>query len=87
MANAYVNHGRWVIDCPNCNGGIRADADEVVCRDCGHSYKVRFPGDREQAQRILSHRPVENQNWLPDTETLADLKAENAVRGISFREA
>jgi DNA-directed RNA polymerase subunit M/transcription elongation factor TFIIS len=84
MADAYINHGRWVIDCPNCNGGVLANAEEVTCRDCGHTYKVKFPEDKEQAEQVMSHRSVVNQNWHPDTETLADLKAENALRGLKF---
>jgi DNA-directed RNA polymerase subunit M/transcription elongation factor TFIIS len=94
MADAYINHGRWVIDCPNCNGGIRADRDdngnpvstggEVICGNCKHKYKVKFPGDKEQAEAVMHHRPVENQNWHPDNESLSDLKSENALRGLKF---
>jgi DNA-directed RNA polymerase subunit M/transcription elongation factor TFIIS len=94
MADAYFNHGRWVIDCPNCNGGIRADRDadgnpvpdggRVTCRDCGHTYKAKFPNGKEQAEQVMAQRPIQNQNWFPDTETLADLKAENALRGHRF---
>lgn len=84
MVDAYINHGRWVIDCPNCNGGILAVANEVQCKECGRTYKAKFPSDREQAEHVLAQRPVANQNWLPDSETVSDLKAENALRGIGF---
>lgn len=81
---AYVSDGRWVADCPQtfCMGGIACWPEHKVacCLDCGHVYKVKFPSKktREEAELILSQRPLENQNWRPDLgEKVRMLAAEN----------
>lgn len=88
QAVAYVNEGRWVADCPECNAGIgvHVDAPVVVCLDCGGVSDVVVPDARARAEadRVLGRRPVVNQGWRPDREDLTDLKAENAVRGVTF---
>ncbi len=81
---AYVNHGRWVADCTNCNGGILATADHVICPDCAFEFDLVFSNDREEGERVLSYRSLVNQNWRPDTETVEDLKAENVLNGLPF---
>lgn len=88
---AYVNHGRWVADCPECAGGILAspDADPlspVLCRDCGAEVEIEYPDARAiaEAEHVLAQRRPENRNWLPDRESVDDLKAENALRGVAF---
>lgn len=80
----YVNHGRWVIDCTNCGSGVLANAEQVTCLECQVGYDIDFPSDREEAERVLSYRPLMNQNWNPETETLDDLKAENTLHGLPF---
>jgi hypothetical protein len=41
--------------------------------------------DSAEAERVLMQRSrPENRNWNPETETVADLKAENATRGVPF---
>jgi predicted RNA-binding Zn-ribbon protein involved in translation (DUF1610 family) len=81
---AYINHGRWVADCTNCNGGIKANADHVTCPDCAFEFDLVFSSARDEAERILAYRPLANQNWHPDVECIEDLKAENALRGLPF---
>lgn len=41
----YVNHGRWVADCPACNGGMACweENPEACCLDCGRVYQVGEP--------------------------------------------
>lgn len=78
---AYLNHGRWLADCP-CNGAELVAPDlPMVCGSCGAEHQVVFPTDRERIETILNKRPVLNQNWLPD-ETVGELEAQNIERGI-----
>lgn len=89
---AYVNHGRWVADCPECGGGILVRivpserVDRTTCRDCGSEVGIVRPDDEVVAagEDVLSRRRPENRNWDPSRETVADLKAENARYGVSF---
>lgn len=84
----YVNHGRWVADCPNCNAGIFAPPGRgtVTCGNplCGREYPVTHPPEKmvAAATLVLSARPEANQNWFPSRETVVDLKGENVARGV-----
>jgi len=82
---AYVNHGRWVANCPNCNGGIfgppaHGSHDQTgACLDCGWVYTLDYPVQAQAIERLLLLRPKpDNRNWLPG-ETVADLARENRV--------
>lgn len=79
---AYVNWGRWVADCPECNSGIDCSPDlpRGACLDCGAVYKIDFPSkkERDQAGELLSARPERNRNWdRHKGEELKRLKTEN----------
>jgi hypothetical protein len=82
----YVNEDRWVGDCPFCNSGIAGvyRLDECICLDCGRRMGVSWPSSThvEQAQVVLERRPEPNRNWIPDRESVDDLKVENMTRGI-----
>jgi len=86
--NPYVNEGRWVTTCLNCNGGIAVapDIEWCACRDCGSMYKIVKPDRAEvrAAERVLSHREPGNRNWHPGKEKIRDLKSENAKQGVRF---
>ena len=86
---AYVNHGRWVADCPECNAGIAVWPDHplTACGECGAVLTLEVPDadTRAAAEIVLSKRSVESvRNWRPDGETVEDLQAENALRGVDF---
>lgn len=85
---AYVNEGRWVADCPACNGGMATSPEHAhsFCADCGTIYAVEHPpaGLIRQAENVLQHRQPRNRNWLPDREDIPDLQAENVLRGLPF---
>lgn len=86
---AYVNVGRWVADCPFCKGGIAcwSEMPDGACYDCGRIHTIVFPDAEVMAQgeEILSFRPGDHdKNWFPQVETVDDLKAENAARGVDF---
>ena len=90
--SARVNQGRWIVDCPvqGCGNAIIASYQEPVffCSVCGnvdnpaHWYKVVFPQEHEEIERILLERPSRNpfsalhRNWFPG-EKVEDLRREN----------
>jgi hypothetical protein len=83
---AYVNHGRWMVKCPDCRTPqIACESDRrFFCTAClnhsakGKWRKVLWPKEliRRQIESILLLRPVPNQNWEPP-ETIEDLRREN----------
>ena len=75
---AYINHSRWVADCPNCNAGIACHpgVSDAVCLECGERYRVAFPRDREGIEAVLLQRRKANRHWYPG-ETIDDLRREN----------
>jgi len=89
---AYVNHGRWVVDCPGCGSGLqlprgprRVPPEFVqvgdVCVVCGTPLRVVWPEDPRLIDAALAVRPLPvNRNWVP-AEDVADLLAEN-VRNL-----
>ena len=86
---ARAEHGRWLVDCPGCSGAELADISEPVflCLSCGNAFaghlpvRVKFPKKVREVEAILEKRPRENQNWS-DKESMEDLVAENARRGV-----
>ena len=92
-ANAYINWGRWLINCPHdgCNGGnltpIENGETVIVCWDCGGRVLPKFPPPAQvnAAHQVLEKREyAENRNWDPTTQDVQDLKAENAMKGVEF---
>ena len=87
-AIAYVNHGRWVADCPtqSCPGavallpGVAFLCDSCLNVDCGHRYRpVAWPAHRGRIEEILIERMLlEEANWIP-SETVDDLEADDAL--------
>ena len=86
--DARVNHGRWLVHCPDCAGAELVDPEEpfFFCLSCGNEgsggrvRRVRFPAGRELIEGALGGRRRENQNWAPG-ETIAFLVEENARGG------
>ena len=82
--DAYVNHGRWVADCPLCPSAQVVDrgCPEMWCPQCepGGWFTVVFPEDASAIEVVLDMRPrINNRNWVPG-ETVEDLVRENAER-------
>lgn len=88
-AIAYVNQGRWVVDCPfeGCASAQLCSPEDprFFCAECFNRkvdqqwVPVRFPPARSLAaiERELEVRPdPETRNWFPH-ETVRDLVAEN----------
>lgn len=83
---AYVNWGRWVIDC-RCGSGAAVELRkrEAYCFECGGIHRdVQLPPADilTQIESVLERRThLSAQNWSP-TETVDDLRAENAAHEV-----
>lgn len=88
---AYINHGRWVADCPFCPGAEivwREDAT-FFCLSCFNEQAdfrcvpIAFPLNAGEIENILERRPVAaTRNWLPH-ETAKALRDENRREGVN----
>jgi hypothetical protein len=87
---ARINHGKWIADCPDCNGAEFVFLEELffMCAGClnagvGNKWRpVVVPTDRKSIEKVILARPLpQNRNWVPG-ETVAKLKAENVERGL-----
>lgn len=89
---ARVNMGRWIADCPDCNGAefVWLDNPRLWCVGCrnaaiGGAWRaVTLPDaeDRAAIEAALVVRPnPANRNWQAP-ETVAELLAENAAMGV-----
>lgn len=80
---AYVNHGRWLVQCSCGNGAFTHPEWRVACcAECGAVFRgVVFPENRAEIEAVLLKRPMrKSHNW--DGEPLLALKAENVLHGI-----
>lgn len=87
IARAYMNHGRWVADCPreHCSYAFELEPgqDRYLCRTnprrpgaapkgCGVEAFIEWPADATEIQQALDRRPVEaTRNWFPRDHELA----------------
>ena len=90
--SAYVNQGRWVVQCPNrsCGGALVVSKEQrvFICHACGSPengvqwYNVTFPPSLAVVERLLLLRPspdplhAPHRNWDPG-ESLDDLRRQN----------
>lgn len=80
----YLDHGRWIAECPDCHGAQLACFDDprFMCNECGNVAvgnlwrAIEWPGNRPALEAVLEGRQEKNQNWLPG-ETVDDLKQES----------
>lgn len=86
QAVAYVNHGRWVADCPSphCkNAMVLLPGAPFLCAVClnadiGYQYRlIAWPEGRGAIEMLLAERNIpETQNWYPG-EPIEQLATEN----------
>lgn len=84
----FLNHGRWIIQCPDCPGAVLAPYSDrrFFCPYCfnakigAHYRKVVWPDDTkiEQIETAVGVRPEENKNWEV-IETVKFLQEENKL--------
>lgn len=89
-AIAYVNHGRWVADCPSgCGGAMLLDPElPFMCGECfnaelhGRWRLVDWPANRTEIESWLELRKLAHTaNWSLG-ETIEQLREENRIHGI-----
>jgi hypothetical protein len=88
-AVAEANHGRWIAKCPRpfCTNAMQVwpgqhDFQCLGADSCDIAADLTWPPDPEAIEQLLMMRPaVATRNWLPG-ETLQQLVAENAERGL-----
>lgn len=84
---ARLNHGRWLADCPVCNGAelvVPGRPFRCQSKPCTAVAEVVWPPAKTQAaiERLLALRPnPANRNWAPG-ETLKQLMAENVAHAV-----
>jgi len=73
---ARIWQGQWIADCEHCRGAAFVDPDEPVffCFGCGNRVNngrlrpVEFPAEREEIERLVLERPVDDVAGLTDME-------------------
>ena len=86
---AYVNEGRWVVDCPCSSAQLACRTDpRFFCYECGNSWAdgkwatVIWPAEQDEIERLLLQRPdPRTRNWEPQ-ESSFDLAVENYDHGV-----
>ena len=78
---AYVNYGRWMVNCFWCKKGVltRPDWGIAFCATCGAQYEqgmVIFPTDSNIERALLKRPDPDTQHW-DDKQTAEDLLREN----------
>lgn len=88
---AFANHGRWVVECPDCCQAVYACPDDprFMCNNCANAMNgglwrpVIWPKGKDIIDRLLDARPdPTTRNWSPG-EPLKQLKDENKANGVS----
>lgn len=78
-AVAYLNHGRWLADCPaGCNAAmdLTAGQSQFLCGvvhpqsgqivgGCATAAPVGWPPEPQQITDAVAGRPMANRNWAP----------------------
>lgn len=79
-----LNHGSWVVPCPECTSGVTTGNrwNEARCFGCGAVFDgVQWPKDKMAIEKVVMKRPLKNRNWVPGEE-VAHLIAENVEHGL-----
>jgi hypothetical protein len=75
MARAYVNHGRWVADCPiECGSALNLDPGQILfaCVECHSISHIDWPTNADEIWEALQERPFNKvRHWYPRQHDLA----------------
>jgi hypothetical protein len=85
-----LDHGRWVVDCPDCSGAQLASESDLrfLCNYCGNAAvggswrRTVWPSSRDQIESAVQARPERHQSWHP-TESVVDLVIENDANDVA----
>lgn len=90
-AQAYVNFGRWIADCPlGCGNAAALEPNQTAfyCNPpggCGHMGELIWPSNAQEIWEALNERPMpKTRNWFPQDHPLA-IRA-NCPHGQSVKE-
>ncbi len=74
-ALAYINHGRWVVECPwECGSAMELQPHELMfaCSMCHQISPITWPSDADRIWEALQERVLpRTRNWFPDGHPLA----------------
>jgi hypothetical protein len=82
---AYINHGRWVVNC-ECNGaGLTSREFGITCCfDCGRVYKkIIFPENAQAIELLLLNRRNQTERNWNIGEPIESLEKDNSDRGVN----
>jgi hypothetical protein len=82
---AYINHGRWVVNC-ECNGAGLTSRDFGItcCFDCGRVYtEIIFPDNAQIIELLLLDRRDQNRRNWNIGESIELLKKDNSDHGVN----
>lgn len=75
QARAYVNHGRWIADCPlECGSALQLQPKQPTyhCPECQWVGGVEWPDSADEILETLNLRQVpRTRNWYPAGHFLA----------------
>ncbi len=88
---AYINEGRWVGDCPQCNASMMLmRGAPFLCANCVNTdlgcqaRPLIWPtDDQAEIEALLTVRSIANRNWTPG-ESVDLLRAENIEHRAEF---
>lgn len=80
----YISGGKWLGNCPNCNGGIPGwpNHPRGCCLDCGTIFQLDYPPEAETLElaKLMSARDEIDRNYFRHLgETLDDVRATQPV--------
>jgi hypothetical protein len=82
---AYINHGRWVVNC-ECNGaGLTSREFGITCCfDCGRVYKkIIFPENAQAIELLLLNRRDQTERNWNIGEPIELLEKDNLDHGVN----
>lgn len=76
VAQAYVNHGRWIAECPfECGSARQLQPHERLfqCSECKSILPIIWPPDADGIWEALNERRLpRTRNWFPEGHPLAE---------------
>lgn len=83
---AHANHGRWIVECPECGYGATRYSSATplfICTACGDTEwtRVELHADHQDIADVLLERLLKNRHWL-HTEDVEKLISENEANNV-----